>query len=181
MQLGGDKYISEPEAEEKLPPRALVSLDIINMFNAISREDFRSIVATVFPRIEAFADMLYKESEETYVKMEDGSWAVIKVEEGFSQGCPVSPVFAAIVLNAILRKIQPHLEARARLWLSEGHPGDDGHGTLGLIMAYVDNVNVLLHHDDIEFFLDEFTRLARPRGGILNTTKTRIMIHCQDI
>jgi len=30
MQLGVDKYISEPEAEEKLPSRALVSLDIIN-------------------------------------------------------------------------------------------------------------------------------------------------------
>ncbi len=99
MQLGVDKYISEPEAEEKLPSRALVSLDIINMFNAISREDLLSIVATEFPRIEAFTDMLYKESGETYVKMEDGSWAIIKVEEGFSQGCPVSPVFAAIVLN----------------------------------------------------------------------------------
>jgi hypothetical protein len=79
--------------------------------------------------------MLYKESGETYVKMEDGSWAIIKVEEGFSQGCPVLPIFAAIVLNAILRKIQPQLEARARSRLSEGHPGDNGQGMLGLVMA----------------------------------------------
>ena len=100
--------------------------------------------------------MLYEESGETYAKIEDGSWAIIKVEEGFFQGCPVSPVFAAIVLNVILRKIQPQLETRARSRLSEGHPGDDGQGTLGLFMAYVDDVNVLLHHNDVEFFLDEF-------------------------
>ena len=46
--------------------------------------------------------MLYEEDGETYVRMGDGSWAVIDVTEGFSQGCPLSPVFAALVLNTIL-------------------------------------------------------------------------------
>ena len=42
--------------------------------------------------------------------MGDGTWAIIGVEEGFSQGCPLSPVFVALVLNVILKKIQPELE-----------------------------------------------------------------------
>ena len=42
--------------------------------------------------------------------MGDGSWSVIAVEEGFSIGCPLSPVFVALVLNVILKKIQPELE-----------------------------------------------------------------------
>ena len=45
MQLGVDRYITEPELKDKLPSRALVSLDIVNMFNAVSREELREIIA----------------------------------------------------------------------------------------------------------------------------------------
>ena len=38
------------------------------------------------------------------LKKEDRSWFLIDVEEGFAQGCPASPVFAAIVLQHILKK-----------------------------------------------------------------------------
>jgi hypothetical protein len=37
VQLAVDKYIIEKEANGELPSRALVSLDIRNMFNAVSR------------------------------------------------------------------------------------------------------------------------------------------------
>jgi hypothetical protein len=175
MQLGVEKYISDRESSGRLPSRALVSLDIVNMFNAISRERLREIIAADFPSLEGFADMLYDEDGETYVKMEDGSWAVIPVTEGFAQGCPVSPLFAAIVLNSIIQKIQPMLETKAKERLRNNDTGDDSQGTIGLIMAYVDDVNILLHHDDVEFFLDTFNKLATPLGGVLNVTKTRIM------
>eukprot|EP00956_Cyclotella_meneghiniana_P041000 scaffold211404_cov36-Cyclotella_meneghiniana.AAC.3 len=175
MQLGVDKFITEPEEKKHLPTRALVSLDIVNMFNAVSREELREIIARDFPTLEGFADMLYEENGETYVRMGDGSWAVIDVEEGFSQGCPLSPVFAALVLNSILTKLQPQLEARAKARAAAGDKGDDGHGGVGLVMAYVDDVNALLHHDDVHWFLKEFVKLATPRGGVLNTFKTRIL------
>ncbi len=87
MQLGVEKYISDRESSGRLPSRALVSLDIVNMFNAISRERLREIIAADFPSLEGFADMLYDEDGETYVIMEDGSWSVIPVTEGFAQGC----------------------------------------------------------------------------------------------
>ena len=78
--------------------------------------------------------------------------APLPVTEGFAQGCPVSLLFAAIVLNSILRKIQPMLEARAKERLRNNDAGEDSQSTLGLIMAYVDDVNILLHHEDVEFF-----------------------------
>jgi hypothetical protein len=58
MQLGVEKYISDRESSGRLPSRALVSLDIVNMFNAISRERLREIIAADFPSLEGFADML---------------------------------------------------------------------------------------------------------------------------
>ena len=176
LQLAVDKYIIEPENNGDLPTRALVSLDIKNMFNAISREKLREVIAHKFPTLEPFADLIYDGKGEQYVKLEDGTWNIIEVHEGFSQGCPASPVFAAIVLNIILREIQKGLDSRAISRKSDfGNHGDDGLGTLGLILAYVDDVNALLHHLDVKFFLDKFNELATPLGGILNTEKTRIL------
>ena len=51
MQLGVDKYNTEPEQCNNLPTRALASLDLVNMFNAISREELREIVANDFPAL----------------------------------------------------------------------------------------------------------------------------------
>lgn len=42
-------------------------------------------------------------------------------------------------------------------------------------MGYVDDVNILLHHVDVKFFVDCFVELATPLGARLNTLKTRIM------
>ena len=175
LQLAVDKYISEKEDNGDLPSRCLVSLDIRNMFNAVSRERLREIISDKFPTLEAFSDLIYEEAGETFVKLEDGDWTIISVEEGFTQGCPVSPVFAAIVLNEILDKIQQELNQRASIRVSNGELGDDGFGTLGIILAYVDDVNSLLSHDDATYFLQRFVELATPLGAILNTEKTRIL------
>ena len=47
------------------------------------------------------------------VKLEDGSWEVIDVEKCFSQGCPLYPIFAGIVLNHMLRKLDKLMLERA--------------------------------------------------------------------
>ena len=46
-------------------------------------------------------------------KLEDGSWEAINVVEGFSQGCPLSPIFAGIVQNHILQKLDKLMLGRA--------------------------------------------------------------------
>jgi hypothetical protein len=113
LQLAVDKYIAQKEKDGDLPSRALVSLDIKNMFNAVSRERLREIISAKFPTLEAFADVIYEDSGQTFVRLENGEWEIISVTEGFTQGCPVSPVFAAIVLNDILSTIQKELNLRA--------------------------------------------------------------------
>ena len=175
IQLGVDKYITTPINKNGIPTRALVSLDIRNMFNAISREKLREIIAEEFNTLEGFADLLYEEAGETFVKLENGTWKIISVEEGFSQGCPCSPLFAALVLNIILRRLQRELDTKSQARQLIGDKGDDGKGTVTLTAAYVDDCNSLIHLGDVEFFLNRFRELAEPLGAVLNTEKTRIL------
>ena len=71
--------------------------------------------------------------------------------------------------------MQPQLEAQAKSRLARGDKGDDGKGSIGLLMAYVDDANLFLHHEDVHWLLKNFVELAEPRGGKLNTFKTRIL------
>ena len=104
------------------------------MFNAISREKLREIISELFLSLEPFADLIYDGVGYTYVKLEDGTWVTIPVAEGFSQGCPASPVFAAIVLHVILSQIYPELEHRAAQRKANGEQGDDEMGGLAILM-----------------------------------------------
>ena len=72
--------------------------------------------------------MLYKEPGSQMVRKVDGTWVAIPVEEGFSQGCPLSPIFAAIVLNYILRKVHRDLTLKSIKRASDGNLHDDGIG-----------------------------------------------------
>ena len=139
------------------------------MFNAVSRKRLREIIAEEFSTLEGFADLLHDTAAETFVKFENGSWRVIMVEEGFSQGCPCSPLFAAIVLNTILRKLQRELDEKSTLRLKKGNIGDDSRGTVALALtaAYVDDVNALVNTKDVEFFLLKAERNGQVIHAIL--------------
>jgi hypothetical protein len=80
-------------------------------------------------------------------------------------------------LHDILSKIQPELENRAAQRKAAGDLGDDGLGSTGFSLAYVDDVNDVLHHQDVDFVLGrfKFKVLGEPLGAVLNTEKTRIM------
>jgi hypothetical protein len=58
VQLAVVKYIIDKENNGEHPTCALVLLDIRNMFNAVSRERLREIIATHFPTLEPFADLI---------------------------------------------------------------------------------------------------------------------------
>ena len=79
------------------------------MFNAVSREKLRDILANKFPELENFTNVLYDDYRLTCIKKDDGTWLQIPVKEGFAQGCPMSPIFAAIVLGFIVTKIEKEL------------------------------------------------------------------------
>ena len=145
------------------------------MFNAISRHELRDIVKQEFPHLEAYVDSLYENDGVARVKLEDGTWQDIPVTEGFSQGCPLSPILAAIVLSVILKKLDKLLRSRADKRRRQGELGDDNKGGITIIMAYVDDANFLVPHEDVLFLLQTFQHFGTPLGAVMNTEKTRIL------
>ena len=89
------------------------SVDIRNMFNAVSRQKLREIISTQFPALEGFFDCLYATLGTTLLRCDDGNWIEIPVQQGFSQGCPLSLVLAAIVLNKILVEVDQTMKQAA--------------------------------------------------------------------
>ena len=158
IQLRVEKYISMPEKNSKLPTRALVSLDIHNMFNVFSCQQLQMIMVELFPELELFADCLYSNFGKTCVKKDHGSWFHIAVKEGFAQGCSASPVFAALVLRHILTKVEVDMQPLVYTNNSFNNAHDDGLGGVPHVLAYADNVNCLLPLQDVKPFLDSFKR-----------------------
>jgi hypothetical protein len=150
IRNGVEKYITIPQTNNSLPTRSLVSLDIKNMFNSISREKLLQLINKRYPSLSPFAETLYAEPGYSIVKRSDGTWTIIPVTEGFSQGCPFSPIFAAIVLNEILTELQDLLNSLASQRLELGIKGDDNKGTLGFILAYVDDCKAMVALQDVE-------------------------------
>jgi len=145
------------------------------MFNAMSRQKLRQILERDFPELSPLADMLYKEAGHQMVRKADGTWVAIPVEEGFSQGCPFSPIFAAIVLNHILRKVHRDLMLKAVKRMADNNPHDDGMGGIAIIMAYVDDTNILIPLEDVEDFMESFDKNGGELGARLNLDKTKIL------
>lgn len=173
IRLGVEKYIKNPEEYGLLPSRALVSLDIRNMFNAISRHKLREIVRDEFPRLEPFVNSLYEEDGTTCVKLDDGDWEKITVSDGFSQGCPLSPILAAVVLNYILKRVNKKLQSLAQQ--RNNGTSDDGKGGAPIILAYVDDANFLVPYEDVLPLMEEFKLVGEELGAVMNTEKTRIL------
>ena len=74
VQLVIDKYIIKEEANGELPSRALVSLDIRNMINAVSRERLHEIIAEHFLKLEPFADLIYDFKGQIFVRLGCKFW-----------------------------------------------------------------------------------------------------------
>ena len=94
------------------------------------------------------------------------------MQEGFSQGCPASPLFAALVLNYILHKINNDLIRLATTRKLNDEGLDNIYGGIPLILAYVDDVNALVPTRDVNLFLELFKKYGKPLGAVLNTEKT---------
>ena len=116
ISLEIDKYIKRDHktTEHNPPTRCAISLDICNMFNEISREEAKNIINTHFPHLSNVTSLLINDPTVCYYLSPDGSWQHLLQEEGLPQGCPFSPVFAALVLHTIIHKLDKLLRKRAK-------------------------------------------------------------------
>jgi hypothetical protein len=138
IQLQVDRFITQPQLAGDSPTRCLISLDLRNMFNEISRDDILDIIEADFPELLPLATMLYNECGDVWLRLDTNDWTTISMEEGANQGCPLSSTFAALVLHTVIALIAKSLHERAAARLASGDPGDDGLGGVSDPMAYVD-------------------------------------------
>jgi hypothetical protein len=175
MQLKIEKYISTPESQGHLPTRAAVFFDLTNQFNSVSREAFFDVISNSFPEILPLTTLFYSDPGTVHHKWADGTWRTLTMAEGVSQGCPLSPIFASLVVACLLRPLDHLLRNRATLRLQNGDPGDDGSGGITHLLGYVDDVSTCTPLADIEFLCQNFDLLGRPLGCFINPMKTRIL------
>jgi hypothetical protein len=152
--------------------RALLSLDITNMFNAISRQACRYQLSQ-FPTLRPllpFFDLLYSNPNTCWHKSPESHFAHFPQWEGFAQGCPLSGAFSDLVLTMVLQPINDELKLR--------HLGSPIPPPVTL--SYHDDTSIVLPYEDIPWFLDRFQQLGNPVGINLNLQKTQILTSLTD-
>jgi hypothetical protein len=149
--------------------RALVCLDIENMFNAISRQACRQQLS-LNPHLQPllpFFDLLYSNPNTCWHKSPLTHFDNFLQWEGFAQGCPLSGAFADIVLATILQPLNQQLQERLQQ-RNEPFPPPT-------TLSYHDDTSAVLPYEDIPWFLDTFQTLGNPIGIRLNLQKTTIL------
>ena len=96
--------------------------------------------------------------------------------EGVNQGCSLSAVFAALVLDRVLRPLDKLLRNLAKARLDRGDLGNDGMGSITNLFAWVDDVCGAIPLVDLKFTCNTFQDLAALLLLNLNVLKTRILI-----
>jgi hypothetical protein len=97
------------------------------------------------------------------------------MEEGVSQGCPLSPIFASLVVVRLLQPLDTLLKSCAAARLLDGHPGDDGKGSITHLLGCVDDVSACIPLVDLKFLCDNFASIGAPLGCFVNPMKTPIL------
>ncbi|MGH7954424.1 MAG: reverse transcriptase domain-containing protein, partial [Gloeomargaritales cyanobacterium] len=172
-----EKYVSRSEEEMKHnpPSRALVQLDLKNMFNSVSRKKARQLIRLHFSHLIGLFDLMYKFPAKVWYQLPRGEWQHFLQIEGFPQGCPLSPFFAALVLHCILSEIDNDLRAKADFRRLNGDQGDDGAGSVTDIFALLDDTQSVVPYEDLLFLFRRFVELGAPLGCILAQGKCKIL------
>ncbi len=170
-----EKYITLPQSKNILPSRAAVFFDLTNQFNSVSLEAFFKVIEDSFPKILLLTTLFYEQAGTVHHKWADGTWRTLLMKEGVSQGCPLSPIFASLVVSTLLQPLDIKLRERAATRLRNGDPGDDGLGGITHLLGYVDNVSACVPLKDLQFLCNRFTTIGAPLGSFVNPMKTCIL------
>ena len=169
---------NQPIEQDPNPPsRALLLLDLTNMFNNVSRTEARKILLSdeaTTPLVPLF-DLLTNHPCNSWYFDENKQARYLLQEEGFPQGCPLSPLFSCIVLLALTTRLNKEQAQRALERKRNGDPHDDGKGGIAHTASIMDDTSICLPHCDLPWFLTRFKELGEPLGIILNHEKTKIL------
>ena len=109
------------------------------------------IISLDFLELLPLAHLLYGDPGTVHHRWEDGSWRTIQMLDGVSQGCLLLAIFAALVLDRVLRLLDALLCQQANACLLYGDCGDDGHGSIAHLIGWVDDVTARVPLVDLIF------------------------------
>ena len=147
------------------------------MFNNVSRTEARKILLSdeaTSPLLPLF-DLLTSHPCNSWYFNENKEPNHLKQDEGFPQGCPLSPLFSCLVLLALTNQINKEQAQRAATRKRSGDTGNDGRGGKAHTASIMDDTSVCLPHCDLPWFLHRFKELGEPLGIIMNHSKTKIL------
>ena len=158
-------------------PRVLLLLDLLNMFNQVSRQAIRDHLHNhpIFRSLLPLFDLFYGQANLCFYRDAHGNLKHFTQEEGVAQGCPLGPFLAALCLSILLTDLAPHLHHRALTRKEQGALGDDGRGTHSALASYLDDTSGVVSPLDIPFILNFFVTKGPPLGLFLNFSKTKIL------
>jgi len=178
MQLAIEKYIYNNQQSGRLPTRAAIFFNLTNQFNSVSREEFKNVIATSFPELLPLVTLFYDQPNTIHYKWNDGSWRRLLTEEGTSQRCPFSPLFASFIVARLLEPTNGVLREHAVTHLANGDTGNDGQGGISHLLSFVDNISSCVYLPDLHFLCAQVRSRGATIGCFVNPHKTRVLTSC---
>ena len=147
---------------------SVMFLDLTNAFGNINRDSLFQILSQyqVDPELISYLKTYY-ENFEYYVKTNDWSSDLYKWGGGLIQGCPMSPILFAVIMNYVLT----HMES-----FKEEHGFLLSNGSKIMQLAFMDDICLICKDD--KSLMDMYTKLKellKMIGLEINTSKTAIM------
>jgi hypothetical protein len=164
IQLQVEKYISLPQSTGCIPTRAAVFFILTNQLNSVSLEAFFNVISESFPEMLPLTTLFYEHAATVHHKWANGTWRTLLMEKGISQGYPLSPKVASLVVANLLQLLDIELRKRATTRLLNGDPGDNGFGGITHLLEYVDDVSACLPLADLQFLCNQFATIGAPLG-----------------
>jgi hypothetical protein len=151
---------------------------LTNKFNSVSQEEFKNVIATSFPELLPLVRLFYDQPNTIHYKWNDGSWRCLLMEEGTSQGCPLSPLFASFIVAQLLKPIDGFLRERAASCLTTRGTGNDGQGGISHLLSFVDDISSCVYLPNFQFLCEQVRSRGVSIGCFVNPHKTRVLTSC---
>ncbi len=155
---------------------ALAIIDKVNMFNECSRLTCKHKLSLHHPDLVPIFDLLYYNDNVVWYQCPNGEWDSFCQQEGYTQGCPLSGMFASTVLHLALTDLCSSLDAHAMAWLALGNTGDDGFSSHSIIGNYHDDGGILIPNEDMQFAYKEFDHVGKPHSLCANWDKSGALV-----
>ena len=175
MQLQSDRYLPQHPTSTTPPPRAILMLDLVNMFNSISMVHSREIIHKRFPYLLPLFDTLYYYPTKCWYRTGTGHREFFLRLEGSSQDCPFAAMLACLVMHDVLTPIIEKRKQRAQTRRNHASLDDDGLGSMAITMTYIDDCTVSINYEDLSFFMDEFNKAGKQMGCTLKPQKCKVL------